>query len=1332
MRGKAEISYTDSRGNEFNLMSDGLRRIKSASFHEYSWNKDVSSKRFGEKLRAFKKDALSLSATIYFDGPDREKHLNEFHDATEYDIVKGEAGTLTWEEYSIKCFVISSKTHPAEERFGAPAANEVVFYCPDPFWTKVQSYSSYTANDRPVKAARIAASKNPIKELTGELVHFDDAKEGSYLPKTELTLEPKQDLHGYDHPWVGGAGKNLFDKNAKDTSNGYYAGRWVRGASGVESTDANYSISEYIPLKTNTQYTVSGTYGTNPGVAFYNSSKQYVSGYGYGVGSDNPKFTFTTPSDIVYGRFSIVNALVDKMQLELGSTATAYEPYENICPLEPYDEIELYHNGSYSEHNIWDEEWENGTILPATGENYPLTTKIRSKNYIPIEPGVQYCISQATSITDTDILYFYDKNKAFIIHQNFTHGTSINFVFTPPENAKYMRFINRNESYHNDICINVSDPDFNGQYEPYHNSRPKLDTKPYLIRPASQLGTKAYDKLVGMSVGWNQKQHNGDFKDGTSGYSSSTGTMSVSNGVMSFIANVKEGHLDTVNDTVSGHKFLSKIDIQTSATGYVYVLYKAGAAKYVSKTNQWETIAGIFDPGYTGAFSFPRIYDARPSGWDAIKVRNRNLIDLTAALTPQVADYIYSLETANAGDGVAFFREHFPEVYYSYNPGELISTAPTAKEVTGKNLWSIDVNIDDNKYTHSYAPGDLIKTLSLLVGETVAWSCATTGSPSGVPIGHFKVLDSTGKELFYMSPGVSRVIPDVPFNDARQILVYGSAYGGTVNNCQLELGSTATEYEPYHVTRYPYPNVRLGGIPKIVNGQLSSDGDTLDSDGALKRKYGLVDLGTLNWNMSSNENYFYSVNLPYNSPINARNIINGKGYDLTTYANGADLYQGTSDKVLGLSLTSIGSSTKAVYVRDSSYTTSAAFKTAMSGVMLLYELAEPYTEHVQPFVSPQKVDPLGLEIYEDKRPVPIPVNHETRYYDGVMRQFKASQFGGDVYGLTIDLVSGVISKTYRKVNLGDLTWAFYDYYGHPGGYSNSLASSIKPATNTTTAISNKLRSVSDNDFNSYMYNSGGDIAVNPYSMVKVTYPGVSSDATLKTAMNGVELAYELKTPETYQLTPRQLAALTGDNYLWGSDGIVSLAYISDFDPYMLTAADGTPITPQEGLVYIIQEGAYKDHEFIWNGEEYLDLTPAIIKAYEPAHPYAYDYKADFESYLTLTNDNVLGSSYVAVIYGPCTNPDIILANDGDEDDVEIAINTDVPAGGRLVVDMTDKTVTKYMPDGSIINAFGQRDLDAGYLWTKVPYGLSHVIWDGSFDFDLLLIEERSEPKWLLG
>ena len=54
------------------------------------------------------------------------------------------------------------------------------------------------------------------------------------------------------------------------------------------------------------------------------------------------------------------------------------------------------------------------------------------------------------------------------------------------------------------------------------------------------------------------------------------------------------------------------------------------------------------------------------------------LIDLTQMLGSTIADYIYGLEQATAGAGVAFFKALFPNDYYAYNAGELMSVKATA------------------------------------------------------------------------------------------------------------------------------------------------------------------------------------------------------------------------------------------------------------------------------------------------------------------------------------------------------------------------------------------------------------------------------------------------------------------------------------------------------------------------------------------------------------------------------------------------------------------------------------------------------------------------------
>ena len=66
---------------------------------------------------------------------------------------------------------------------------------------------------------------------------------------------------------------------------------------------------------------------------------------------------------------------------------------------------------------------------------------------------------------------------------------------------------------------------------------------------------------------------------------------------------------------------------------------------------------------------------------------------------------------------------------------------------------------------------------------------------------------------------------------------------------------------------------------------------------------------------------------------------------------------------------------------DTSYTDATAFKSAMSGVMLVYELNVPTTEEAEPYQTPQIVDNWGTEefIVPTQSGVEIPVGHETIY-----------------------------------------------------------------------------------------------------------------------------------------------------------------------------------------------------------------------------------------------------------------------------------------------------------------------------------------------------------------
>lgn len=147
MKDYASITYTDSRGNVFDLMARDVRWIKEADgFHSYEWEPEATERRFGERLRAWKKKPKELQMTLIFQGLEntRANMLNDFHDALDYDITMFSPGTITWEDYSIKGFCTSSKTSPVDrtEVFDG-TANELTFYCPNPFWIKMLEYKEF-------------------------------------------------------------------------------------------------------------------------------------------------------------------------------------------------------------------------------------------------------------------------------------------------------------------------------------------------------------------------------------------------------------------------------------------------------------------------------------------------------------------------------------------------------------------------------------------------------------------------------------------------------------------------------------------------------------------------------------------------------------------------------------------------------------------------------------------------------------------------------------------------------------------------------------------------------------------------------------------------------------------------------------------------------------------------------------------------------------------------------------------------------------------------------------------------------------------------------------
>lgn len=123
--------------------------------------------------------------------------------------------------------------------------------------------------------------------------------------------------------------------------------------------------------------------------------------------------------------------------------------------------------------------------------------------------------------------------------------------------------------------------------------------------------------------------------------------------------------------------------------------------------------------------------------------------------------------------------------------------------------------------------------------------------------------------------------------------------------------------------------------------------------------------------------------------------------------------------------------------------------------------------------------------------------------------------------------------------------------------------------------------------------------------------------------------------------------------------------------------------------------------------------------------YPYDYAYDYLStaaYKILSNDGYVESNFRIIIYGPVSNP-IIYINDH-----AYQVNVTVESGEYLTIDSLSKTIVLTEIDGTETNVFNYRNRDS-YIFEPIVVGNNEVAWDNTFIFDIILLEERSEPEW---
>lgn len=106
---------------------------------------------------------------------------------------------------------------------------------------------------------------------------------------------------------------------------------------------------------------------------------------------------------------------------------------------------------------------------------------------------------------------------------------------------------------------------------------------------------------------------------------------------------------------------------------------------------------------------------------------------------------------------------------------------------------------------------------------------------------------------------------------------------------------------------------------------------------------------------------------------------------------------------------------------------------------------------------------------------------------------------------------------------------------------------------------------------------------------------------------------------------------------------------------------------------------------------------------------------------TISNESFISAPFRLIIYGKCHEPEIIINNH------TYKIMDTIERGEYVIVDSAEKTITKYSK-GRTENLFNKRYKEQS-IFEPIAAGASDISWNREFSFDLILMDERSEPKW---
>ena len=545
-------------------------------------------------------------------------------------------------------------------------------------------------------------------------------------------------------------------------------------------------------------------------------------------------------------------------------------------------------------------------------------------------------------------------------------------------------------------------------------------------------GTEFLDGVVGGTICWNQKIVNGNFPNNTDNVTTDS-SLSVSfannKATVTVIAETTSTASRLIFNlgydyAVDGHKYLVFVTMKSSVVLYPSLFFGNKSVYGFNGTtaNQRSVCTNIFAcQKQSSTNSFVVYVDAgggHLSENDTIEIENVMCFDLTAMFGSTIADYIASLESSHAGDGVAWFRKYFPKSYYAYHASTLESVNTSGHKMIGFNALDYDVvelntaEFTIDKCTHLVAGQQYQFTVEGIQNAT-SWryifkvydangNNVSINGNSYIGDSGFTIYSSSSYGQGAMQQGANHTGTNFKFIALQDCYIRIGLNVGDVSSSTIAInpclhlvwdGERDGEYEEYKEYNYPLDeSVVLRGIPKLEDGNLVFDGDVYEPDGTVNRN---------------------KVVVKYSGAGKVE--VNGEEYDISSFSDSGDILQirigssytdaftaTTSSQAVSFNGNVIqnpyqqGNNSLYCWFEDSlqriaikldGLSSVSDYKTYFTSnpLMFVATLNTSTTEEAQPYTNQQQVDDFGTEEFIDyaeaqgDRDVAIPVGHNTRY-----------------------------------------------------------------------------------------------------------------------------------------------------------------------------------------------------------------------------------------------------------------------------------------------------------------------------------------------------------------